>query len=264
MARSQVERYFDTPDRSWLFITEEKGVGYHYEIHEGGDGRPLLPSIMKGARDPSRGIIIKPAARHAIEVFWRADGTLHSLILPESTSASVVMDPEVRPADLRKMTPYSTIGNEWIKVGLAALSIGVFMMSVAGVVNKSFSIVMNGYHEIAQTLPSTRILQLSGVTSTPIGQMPALSTLPALQWERLARYPLQPGQVISELVYENGTWDIRVALSKVAPQPIEHPEAPAADHATTAPAEPSASASSVAAISDINAQHEVSHWGGDQ
>lgn len=216
LARSQIERYFDTPDRSWLYIQEENGVGVHYEIHEGGDGYPLLPALLKSDRDTETGVIIKPVAQHAIEVFTRRNGTLHSLVLPEEQSRAAVMDPRLS-FSRRRMRPHSTTGAEWVKVGLAALSMGVLMISVAGVIHKSFSLVMNGYYEIAETLPTVRLLELSGKAKTPGDTLPAIESLPIRQWQKVLQQPLNPGESVSQLSYEHGRWEIKVQSAVSTP-----------------------------------------------
>lgn len=268
LARSQILRYFDTPDRSWLYVQEEADVGVHYEIHEGGEGYPLLPSLLSAKRDTESGVILKPAAQHAIEVFTRRNGTLHSLVLPEEHSREAVMDPRVH-FSRRRMRPYSTTGSEWIKVGLAALSMGVLMISVAGVIHKSFSLVMDGYYEIAETLPTVRLLELSAKSKTPGDTLPAIDTLPVRQWQKLLQQQLNPGELVSQLSYEQGKWEIKVqkpvaamAASSSMPSAVAAPVpgSPAVD----APASPAASPQPLTnpTVQAPEGQHEMSHLRG--
>lgn len=262
LARSQIERYFDTPDRSWFYLQEEKDVGVHYEIHEGGSGHALLPSLLSMERTPSEGVVIKPGDLHAIEVYTRPNRTLHSLVLPEANSREAIMSASIQLSS-RRMRPYSTTGSEWIKVGIAALSIGVLMMTAAGVVHKSFSIAMNGYQEIAASIPSTRMLQLSGMTSSPVDGLPAIETLPVQQWDRLVGHPLRAGEMVSKLVYEGGRWDVQVKVA--APPPKGAPEVGLPDGAqpgVTATTEATRAATDAAMIAPTGVEHEVSHIGG--
>jgi hypothetical protein len=274
LARSQIVRYFDTPDRSWLFVQEEADVGFHYEIHEGGEGHPLLPALLSAERNTDTGVILKPAAQHAIEVFTRRNGTLHSLVLPEEQSRDAAMDPRLH-FSRRRMRPYSTTGSEWIKVGLSALSMGVLMISVAGVIHKSFSLVMDGYYEVAETLPTVRLLELSGKSKTPGDMLPAIDTLPVRQWQNLLQQPLQPGESVSQLSYNGGKWEIKLQ------KPVQDPESAKTTlsvepvmNAAEAAAESAAVATDVAPpaavrvgkiLNDARAsegQHEMSHLRG--
>lgn len=269
LARSQIARYFDTPDRSWLFVQEEAHVGVHYEIHEGGEGYPLLPALLSTSRDTETGLILKLASPHAIEVFTRQNGTLHSLVLPEDQSRQAVMDPRLH-FSRRRMRPFSTTGSEWIKVGLSALSMGVLMISVAGVIHKSFSLVVQGYDEIAETLPTVRLLELSDKARTSGDALPSVENLPVRQWQKLLEHPLKDGESVSQLSFEQGKWEINVRKAAVtATTPAAAP--PAAPEVLDKPvpkndARPSRGVKSgqqdLAARQPRESQHEMSHLRG--
>lgn len=210
LARTHIERYFDMIDRSWIYTHEEPDVGFHYEIHEGGSGKPLLPSLLEIDRSDGQGVVIKAENRHAIEVLTRPDHTLHSLVLPESQSEGMITDARLRPAK-KLMRPYASTGREWVKAGIAMLSIGLLTLSIAGVIHKSYSIAMDGYSEIAEHLPTNRLLQLSGHWKAPEAGMTAVSDLPVSQWERLISQPLEPGENIAKMTLEEGEWAFEVA-----------------------------------------------------
>lgn len=209
LARTHIERYFDMTDRSWIYTHEEPDVGFHYEIHEGGSGKPLLPSLLEIDRSDGKGVVIKAENRHAIEVLTRPDHTLHSLVLPESQSEGMLTDARLSPAK-KLMRPYASTGREWVKAGIAMLSIGLLTLSIAGVIHKSYSIAMDGYSEIAEHLPTNRLLQLSGHWKAPGDGMTAVRDLPVSQWERLISQPLEPGESIAKMTLEEGKWAFEV------------------------------------------------------
>ena len=47
LARAMVDRYFDIPGNSYFYIQRQSGVGYHYEIQEGGGGQAYLPQVVQ-------------------------------------------------------------------------------------------------------------------------------------------------------------------------------------------------------------------------
>jgi hypothetical protein len=212
LARTQIERYFDTPDRSWFFVVQERGVGHHFEVHQGGDGRPYLPTLLNLELEPEETLIIRPESRTAVEIMLRADQTFQSLVLPERQSEGLVTDVRLGRPARKKMRPYATTGAEWIKVGIAAISLGLLTITVAGILHKSFSVALNGYHEIADTLPVSRLIELGGGSprALPIHE---LHQLPVNQWHMVESMPLQPGERVDRLVYEHGSWNTHTALT---------------------------------------------------
>lgn len=216
IARAQIERYFEAPERAWLYVKEEKGLGFHYEIQEGGSGQPYLPSIVRAVTPATAALVLKISDQYAIEIHLRPNGTLQCMILPQTKVASVTTSTALQRATAR-MRPYSTTGREWVTAGAAAVVLGAVMLVGAGVVHKSFSLVMNGYYEIADSLPSTRLLQLQGAGTTPFEGLASVESLPISQWDRLASHRLQPGELVSQLRYQQGKWDVIVKQVEAAP-----------------------------------------------
>lgn len=223
LARSQIERYFDVTSNSWFYMQEESGVGVHIEIHEGGAGRPLLPSLLQMKRSPDEPIVIIPLNGNAVEVSTREDNTLQSIIMSDSQSKSAEATPGIEPSSKLRMKPYVTMGSEWIKVGVLALSLGLLTITVGGVLHKSFDIALQGYDEIVETLPSERLLELSGFDMAKSTQLiQPISKLPVSQWDRLINQPLGPDQRVSKLTFKDGKWDIEV-LDFVEDAPLMEP-----------------------------------------
>lgn len=207
LARSQIERYFDIPGNSWMLI-RQIDQAYVYEIHEGGSGKPYLPNILKAMKEQQGSVFLQTLSGKAIQIVRRENGALSTLMLPAKAERSP-SDIEVDVDLTGSMKPYATTGAEWNRIGLASLSLGVLMMTIAGVVSKSFDIAMQGYLEVASTLPISRIAELTVKPETPANIVKPLETLPVSQWNQLFEAQLGYGESISRLVYERGQWEVQ-------------------------------------------------------
>jgi len=213
MARSQIERYFDMPDRAWLRIKALPEEGYLYEAHEAGEGKSYLDSILGLDLEPNETIILKPGSGHAVEIIVRENKVLQSLILPEKVSKEKESDPRLKPSFKRDMQPYATTGAEWIKVGVTVIALGLLTVTVGGILHKSYDIALKGYDEIAATLPATRLLNLAERSSFPGDSIPSMKKLPISQWQRVSTMPLQSNEVVSKLYFKDGRWDIETQIT---------------------------------------------------
>lgn len=230
LARTQIERYFDTPDQSWIYIVADEEHGHHFEIHQGGDGRPYLPAVLALDMEEEETLIIRPEGHNAVEVMLRTDRAYQSLVLPEKQSEGLFTDTRLIRHKKRRMKPYATTGSEWIKVGVAALSLGILTITVAGILHKSFSIALNGYYEIAEELPVSRLIELGGNSMRSL-DMPDMNQLPLSEWERLSSTPLARGEAIAKMYYRDGLWQWERSS---APQRYGEEDMPSA---TTPPAD---------------------------
>lgn len=208
MARSQIERYFDMPDRAWIRIKELPDIGYLYEAHEAGEGKSYLDSITALDLAANETLILKPVNGHAVEIVVREGNVLQSLILPEKMSAERETDPRLKISSMRDMQPYATTGSEWIKAGVAVIAMGLLTVTVGGVLHKSYDIALQGYDEIAATLPATRLLNLAERSVFPGDSLPSINTLPMSQWKRISTQPMKADEVISRLYFEEGEWGV--------------------------------------------------------
>jgi hypothetical protein len=210
MARSQIDRYFDMPERAWLLTKALDDVGYLYEAHEAGEGRSYIDSILDLELEPNSTLTFKPSNGHAVEIIVREKNVLQSLILPEKVSAERESDPRMVPSSKRDMEPYATTGAEWIKVGVAVIALGLLTVTVGGILHKSYDIALQGYDEIAATLPATRLLNLAERSSFPGDSMPSVRSLPISQWQRISTQPLKSDEIVSKLYYKDGRWEVAI------------------------------------------------------
>lgn len=278
MARSQIERYFDAPDRSWLYFQELKGYGYHFEVHQGGDGHPYLPSIMNTDLAADESVFLKPHGQRAVEVIKRADGSYQSLVLSVALSQDQKHDPSIVP-HRKHMKPYVTTGEEWVRAGIATISLGLLVLSVAGVMHKSFSLGAQGYYEMVESMPISRLFDLGGSSVNSIDP-PSKHSLPINQWRRVSGTLLKPGQIVDRLSFDGQQWSISLK-NHVNDNQVEEKVIPPVDQVSAATEEPdtgiegeehpdqaSSATRQPETVADASksrnpaVQHELSHVGG--
>lgn len=216
VARAQVQRYFDIPERSWIYVQRSRGDGFYYEIHEGGSGYPYLPNFVDDLNKNNLKSYIKGTDGKINEVIFKPENkSLHSLILPESISQEMDIDKDllITKQSTKRMHPYAVTGKEWLKTGVAIITIGLLSVSVSGVVHKSNDIAFSGYYEIAESMKSHRALQLIGIgadVKKPSLMIPP-ETLPIAQWQSYnSRSSLGIHEYIKKLEYSDGRWNVEI------------------------------------------------------
>ncbi|NLC22179.1 MAG: hypothetical protein GX771_09780, partial [Halomonadaceae bacterium] len=70
----------------------------------------------------------------------------------------------------------------------------------------------NGYHEIVETLPASRLIELGGGSPQGLPNTD-LRQLPVNQWYMIENMALQPGEKVDRLIYEHGVWDAHTAFA---------------------------------------------------
>ena len=243
MARGYVERYFDVPGRSWIFLKKESGVGVHFEIHEGGDGRPYLPSILErfhkkekiaeekllskegdGNEDSGsdesehhvhkgnnnlESIFIRPKKGRFLEVIRKEDGVLVGIMhSSEEEPENVTSDSLFKSTSAHSMKPYLSVGSEFIKVGLMFASLGLLTISIAGIVHKSFTLSASGFAEAVESMPINKVMGIKD----PSGEQYSYYTLPndklpLVQMEMFNSQFFDKDKIVTKFFYENGKWD---------------------------------------------------------
>jgi hypothetical protein len=211
IARAQIERYFDIPEKSWFFIRKSKGDGYYYEIHEGGAGFAYLPSVVEYLSGTKTSVILKGTDKKAIEVHRRiGDQILHSIVMSEQQSEALEQ-PDVIEQSRSRMRAYAITGAEWIKVGIAILAIGMFSITSAGVVHKSFDIAFSGYTEVAEELPTERLLALlnKGLADRqPEATQKSAIKTPIEVWLQEEKAFSYGGEYLARLEFDGAKWNV--------------------------------------------------------
>lgn len=212
IARAQIERYFDIPEKSWFFIRKSKVDGYYYEIHEGGAGFAYLPSVVEYLSGGKTSVILKGTDKKAIEVHRRVgDETLHSIVMSEQQSEALDQ-PDVIEQSRSRMKAYAITGAEWIKVGIAILAIGMFSITSAGVVHKSFDIAFSGYSEVAEELPTERLLALLNKDlvnpQQPVGSIKSPIKTPIEAWMQEKKDFSYGSEYMTKLEFDGTRWSV--------------------------------------------------------
>ncbi|MNR71672.1 hypothetical protein D3C71_23030 [compost metagenome] len=208
-ALGAAEKNFNQPALAFYDAFEYDG-GYAYEVHEGGEGGALLPSILRYFR--SQGpfvpgedvkVVIRTGTR-MVEVQRDRVG-LSAILLPESST--------VEPTDwlvpTEKLTPALNQRTGLLAVGAAFFITGFFALIVGSMLTR---------YQPYEDAPKPGVSTIS------------YEDLPISQWPRLTN--LAPDSYVTKLVYENGKWQ-RPEIRNVGAQPA--PVAVASDAAASAP-----------------------------
>ena len=205
MARAMVDRHFDIPGNAWFYLKAAPGIGTHYEIQEGGNGKAYLPSVLRHLHENDDRVVIRPLNARNVEVFARDEGQLQSVVLPEAQSEGAITAGIERS---RQMIPVATNGLEWVKVGAMAFSLGLLTLTASGLLDKGLDMASRGYYEAANNVTALRIAQLIDAPSDVLSQVPSDMELPLSQWDRVEQAGRSLDRYVTRLRYEHGRWDV--------------------------------------------------------
>lgn len=221
LVRAQVERYFDSPDSAWFILQKASNGGYHYEIHEGGDGFGYLSGLLEiFSEAPDNPVILSSASPRQIRVSLKPDGGLISTWLSESESGQRSTEGVYRA---QAMTPIAKTGAEWVKLSATVFSLGLLAFASVTTIHKSMTLSAQGYYEFVDQFAPARLVELlSGGSEHPTPVHVANRPSPLDSWSELVDAAGESDRYIERFVFENGAWRV-----EVAPRPSDRQRAPA-------------------------------------
>lgn len=222
LARATVDRYFDMPQNAYFYIQRQGGIGYHYEIQEGGSGSAYLPRIVEALMEEHSEVIIPSLSGRQTRVKMKENGMLASSVLSEEDSVLPVTEGIQRSA---AMTPIESTGGEWVKFGVMAFSLGLLTLTVASTVHKGVSLSAQGYYEVADQFEPARLVELLTEGFEPPPSVAGDET-PLSQWRRIRTLEADGRSYITRLAFEDGRWDIDqepIELPSIDPADTEEP-----------------------------------------
>ena len=178
-ARNYAERHFDALDISYYYV-QAFDDGFLWEIHEGGNRKAFLPSVIE-LFDTENEVYIETAER-TLRLARQREG-VEMLLLPESATDEQTQGIKASAP----MKPVEDQGISWLIAG------GLFFL--AGLVVVTASAVVN--HLIASK--DVEVIE-RGLE---------YQDLPVSQINRL--YENSPGTYIKALKYQNGEWVVERA-----------------------------------------------------
>lgn len=185
VARSNMEML----DRSYYHVMPF-AKGFMYEVHEGGQAKAFLPSIIKSLQDQKESEVAIPrvfvrTSRRVVRIELEQAGP-QAMLMPESCA-----EPTTEGLTQScSMKPIEDPETHFLILGSAILTIG-FVMAIGGTMVREFNKI-----EIPKAIERT----------TP-------SNLPIAQWKLLEN--VEPGQYIAALKFENNRWNtIRKSINE--------------------------------------------------
>lgn len=184
-------------DNARVFAMEYDG-GYAYEVQEGGQGKPYLPSILALFTDTeSRITVYVSTSTRTVQIEKDTRG-LSSVWLPEDRTEPTTEG--VTPGS-QAMVLAIPDASSWKKFGLVMLVAGVFTAVIpVGVFSIALPIIFSSGAE-----------ELSSVPAVPIDRWASVLT------------EAEGGKQVKSLEYTGGRWEVKVAKPAALPIPAPTP-----------------------------------------
>ncbi len=230
-AQGFIERHFEGLDESGWHVMPH-AEGWLYELHEGGIGKALLPSILQTLEATDQSVFIQTATR--LVRVDRQDAGLTSLMMPED----LLTEPTEGILPSHNLTPARGDGKGWAYAGGLLMLAGLVALGLAAAVHQGARVmyeaaldVENPQHTLGTLV---RLAKLSVPESPAILPEALVSDLPIGQRKRLTA---GPGEYLEALRYQKGRWVVDVkkisdepaAPTLVAdPAPVPGPDLPPA------------------------------------
>ncbi len=180
-ARSWAERRLDGPDTARWYV-QKAGPGWAWEVQEGGDGAPYLPSVLRALTTPVGAKARIPTGEREIIISSLPHGGIDAVILPEGVSGEgVSVQPDFK-ASMGWVNPKAwrvlTVGLSTVVAGFLLLGLSAAMLLVS-------------------EAPAPRLL-------------PVEENLPVLQWpDILESHPAPEGKpILRRLYFADGAWRV--------------------------------------------------------
>ncbi|CAM4113147.1 hypothetical protein VRRI112168_14920 [Vreelandella rituensis] len=133
IAKSMIDRYFDAPEICRFYLKVEKGVGVHYEIQQGGEGRAYLPSILQALGEDRDDITLATEERQ-VKIWRRSNGDLFCLWLASDDEHPIDVDGLVKSGP--RMTRHTSSSGAMTNAGRIVFLAGALVLG-AGVLNQA-------------------------------------------------------------------------------------------------------------------------------
>jgi hypothetical protein len=206
IARSQIGRFMDAPELCSYFVAKHENDGYHYEVHQGGEGKAYLPSVLAQLKDEkTEDVILQPQERQT-RVAMTSEGKLMCAYLSRQDTVEVHDTGVIEGS--KKTTNFFEIDRTFEILSLVTFVFAavISVASFGGYQLKTLAV--DGYANSLDQLPAHDILQKIGYTLKDQRRLEA-SPLPLTQWRRLERVAENPSIYVSRLKYDEGKgWQI--------------------------------------------------------
>lgn len=225
-AQGYIERHMQAMDVAGWYVQRYKD-GALYEIHEGGDGRAFLPSILKQLETDAK--IYIPISGRIVTVEKDADGQISSLLMPED----FVCDPTLGLKGGPRLHPALGDARGWLFTGATFFVIGLvlFLMGSALQFGARYVYEMGISQSDVGAVGKVLALAKGEYPSQASREVIKLSDAPVAQWSKLINST--DSRYVKALRYEKGAW--RLEYDEPVKPTAGLPEPPAAAGKPTTP-----------------------------
>lgn len=210
-AQGYIERHMQAIDVASWYVQRYKD-GTLYEIHEGGEGRAYLPSILKLLESTPKVLI--PISGRMVSVEKGADDQISSLLMPESFVGEATEG--VKPGP--RMHPALGDARGWIFTGGTFFAIGLLFFLLGTAIHLGARYVYELGVSQAEVGDVGKILAMAKgeYPSQAARDVMPLSDTPVAQWPKLIN-STDP-RVVKALRYEKDTWRLEYEESEALPE----------------------------------------------
>lgn len=205
LARSLAERYFDIPDRSWFLLKRQAGLGYYYEIHEGGDGFGYLPDVIDQLMNHEKEIMLPSLSGRQMRVVMKNNGALIASLLSDRESVEQISQNVRRQAP---MTLMGATGTEWLKVGAMMFSLGLLTFSAVTFIHKGVTLEAEGYYEFGEKFAPARLVDMVNDREPNTIDRSRDRPTPLEIWPEVVESASDPRHYITSIRYAGGDWSL--------------------------------------------------------
>lgn len=195
-ARGFIDNHYQAPSACFIYVVSYEGV-YAVEIHDGGDGKPYLPSVVKALEDDASACVCIENRRRTLEIKRNDKGVFSSILLPEAIDSTETNIIRIEPDSKSNMRPYSfrTILFAFISMSLCLLGFTFLLLTSI--------VALFSYQRPVKILKTTKINQL-----------------PIQQWDNLINSYTEE-LYVEKLTYSDKRWKVaqrKIPFSEVKEQ----------------------------------------------
>lgn len=223
MARAAILRHMEAPQICAYYIEEEPGVGFHFEVHQGGAGHPMLPDVLKKTAGGAS-VVIGTRGRQA-EVARKSNGSLMCTLLTNQESLNIT---EKWVPTKGKMTPFVRSNGHFMAVAWSFLAVSCAALIAGALSLAAKQSLAQGYIDDLSGSPSSalvaELLKKGSVTTEDVSD----TRLPIDLWAQAESISRRGDVYVAKLEYDpKRLWQVTaLPLSSLA---TSEPEAPSED-----------------------------------
>lgn len=180
-ARGFIDNHYASPKSCFIYTSSYEDV-YAVEIHDGGEGKPYLPNVIKTLEDDPTACACIQNKRRTLEIKKNDRGEFSSILLPEGLDSTETNIVRIYPDEKSNMRPYSYNNILFAIISMTLCALGFTLLVFTTIV------ALLAYQKPIKTLPTTKV-----------------KNLPIQQWGALIENYTYD-MYVEKVTFEHGRW----------------------------------------------------------